>query len=309
MMSSYCFKDNAAVGEKRILDGRCRLSYFGAMESVVSSYRFRLNGYSALLLALLALPPLLLGYALAGPELAVLFLGLVVVTGLWRTGGDAALPGTYPLAWHQAPGLFTLVESLARRAGLKRMPEVRIVPGGQTNAAATLRGRTPVLVVTEALLARLDSRHLSAVLAHETAHLAHRDLILFRLAHTLQAATMVLGALTLALAAFAVPVAPELSLAWGVVAAFSPALSRLGLAALSRTREFAADLGATRLTGDPGALADALELIEYRPRTWWDWLAGRRSPVPTDPASDAFRTHPPTPERIRRLDLLARWTS
>lgn len=259
-----------------------------------------------LLLAGLSLPPLALGYGLAGPELAFTLWGLTIVLGLWRTHGDAALPGTFALAWHEAPGLFALVESLARRAGLRRMPEVRIVPGGQTNAAATLRGRLPVLVVTEALLSRLDARHLGAVLAHETAHLAHHDLVVFRLAHTLQAATIVLGGLTLALAFFAVPLAPELSLVWGLAAALFPALSRFLVAALSRTREFAADLGAARLTGDPTALADALEFIEYRPRTWWDWLTGRRSPVPSDPASDAFRTHPPTPERIRRLDLLAR---
>jgi heat shock protein HtpX len=77
------------------------------------------------------------------------------------------------------------------------------------------------------------------------------------------------------------------------------------VAALSRTREFAADLGAARLTGDPGALADALETIEYRPRTWLDWLMGRRFPVRGEPASDLFRSHPPTPERIRRLALMA----
>lgn len=282
-------------------------STLGTMERIVSSYRLRLDGLSFLLVGTLALPPLALGYALAGAELAFALLLATIFMGLWRTNGDAALPGTFSLAWHQAPGLFTLVESLARRAGLRRMPEVRIVPGGQTNAAATLRGRLPVLIVTEALLARLDTRHLGAVLAHETAHLAHKDLVLFRLAHTLQAATLVLGTLTIVLALFAVPVAPELSLTWGLVAALSPAVSRLVVAALSRTREFAADLGAARLTGDPGALADTLEMIEYRPRTWWDWLAGRRSPVPSDPASDAFRTHPPTQERIRRLDLLARW--
>lgn len=279
------------------------------MDRITTAYRRRLDGLSLVLVTTLALPPLALGYALAGPELALVFWSLILAMGLWRTADGTALPGTFALAWHEAPGLFTLVESLARRAGLKRMPEIRFVPGGQINAAATLRGRFPVLVVTQALLSRLDTRHLGAVLAHETAHLAHRDLVLFRLAHTLQAATMVLGGLTLAMALFAVPFAPELSVFWSLVSAGSPVLGRFLIAALSRTREFAADLGAARLTGDPSALADALELIEYRPRTWWDWLVGRRSPVPSDPASDAFRTHPPTPERVRRLDLLARWAT
>jgi heat shock protein HtpX len=274
------------------------------MERFSKDYRRRLNGLSFVLVVALALPPLALGWAVAGPVWGLTFWVLILLLGVLRTRGNEALPGTFALAWHEAPGLFTLVESLARRAGLKRMPEIRIVPGGQTNAAATLRGRLPVLVVTEALLSRLDTRHLGAVLAHETAHLAHQDLVLFRLALTLQASTVVLGALTLALAVVVVADAPELSVAWGGAAALSPLFSRFLVATLSRTREFAADLGAARLTGDPGALADALELIEYRPRTWWDWVTGRRWPVRSEPASDAFRTHPPTPERVRRLDLL-----
>jgi len=278
------------------------------MTTLAPRYRTRLNAISFLCFVGLASLPLALGYAIGGIEVALGFIAVTLVMGLVRTGGNLALPGTFRLAPHEAPGLFNIVESLARRAGLDRMPEVRIVPGGQTNAAATLRGNAPVLVVTEALLGRLDVRHLGAVLAHETAHLAHGDLILFRLAYTLQAATVLLGFLTVFLAIFSLTVDPTNAVFWTALAAISPALSRFLLAMLSRTREFAADLGASGLTGDPGALADALAIIEYRPRTWWDWLAGRRSPVPRDPASDAFRTHPPTQERIRRLAWLTKRT-
>lgn len=282
-------------------------SIFETMESVASAYRTRLTLLSWTLAGGLMLLPLVLGYALAGPEAALGLLAVAILTGLVRTGGNANIPGTFRLGPHEAPGLFTLVEALARRAGLDRLPEIRIVPGGQTNAAATLRGSTPVLVVTEALLGRLDARRLGAVLAHETAHLAHRDLVLFRVAHTLQAATVLLGSLTLVLAFLTLYFDPALALFWGVLAALAPAAARFLVAALSRTREFAADLGAARLTGDPGALADALELIEYRPRTWWEWISGTRSPVPAEAADSAFRSHPPTGERVRRLDFLARW--
>jgi heat shock protein HtpX len=278
------------------------------MLALAPLYRTRLDLLSWFCLAALALPTLALGYAVAGVETAAVLLGVAVVMGLVRPRAPAHWPGTYPLAPHQAPGLFALVESLAGRAGLARVPEVRIVPGGQTNAAAMLRGNRAVLVVTEALLARLDGRRLGAVLAHETAHLAHRDLEMFRLAYTFHAATVVLSTLTVVLAALSLDLDPANAVFWTVVAAASPVLSRLLIALLSRTREFAADLGAARLTGDPVALADALALIEYRPRTWWDWLAGRRSPLPSDAADSAFRTHPPTPERILRLDQLARWS-
>jgi len=271
------------------------------MARIFSRYGQRLTGMTLVLVLSLAALPLLLGYAVAGVEAALGAVLACLLLAAIRPGASADLPGTIRLGPHQAPGLFALVESLADRAGLTRMPEIRIVPGGQTNAAAMLRGHRPVLVVTEALLGRLDSRRLGAVLAHETAHLAHRDLVLFRLAHTFQAATVLLGTVTLGLAVFTLVFDPAVSLLWGAFAALAPAASRLLVAALSRTREFAADLGAVRLTGDPDALADALELVEYRPRTWWDWLTGRRAPLPTDPAADAFRTHPPTPERVRRL--------
>jgi len=279
---------------------------FGNMLPPSLGYRARLNALSVGCLAALVAPPFALAYAIFGIEAAFWFVGALVLVGVVRAGGNVALPGTVTLSPREAPGLFALVESLARRAGLKRMPEVRIVPGGPTNAAATLRGSRPVLVITEALMGRLDVRRLGAVLAHETAHLAHRDLVLFRLASTLQAATLTLGFLTVFLAVLSLPVDPTSALLWMLTALASPVASRLSVALLSRTREFAADLGAARLTGDPLALADALAILEYRPKTLWDWVVGRRSPLPADPAGNAFRTHPSTPERILRLDLLAR---
>lgn len=276
------------------------------MSSPVDRYRTRLDLLSAVILLGLVAPPLSLGFALAGWELALVFVTLTVLTAIVRTGGNPDLPGTFALRPSQAPGLFVMIESLARRAGLLRMPEVRILPGGQTNAAATLRGALPVLVVTEALLDHLDARKLGAVLAHETAHLAHRDLVLFRVAQTLRAATLVLAAMTGAVALVTASWDPVASLLWMLFSLASIPVSTALVASLSRTREFAADLGAARLTGDPGALADALETLEYRPRTWWDWWLGRRRPLPQDPAQAAFRTHPPTEERVRRLDWLAR---
>jgi heat shock protein HtpX len=278
------------------------------MERIASSYRARLNGLSVVLSLGLAAPILALGYAIAGLEFCWVFLVVATVMALVRTPKQP-LPGTFPLSPDEAPGLFTMVEALARRAGLRRVPEIRIVPGGQTNAAATLRGHTPVLVVTEALLSRLDARRLGAVLAHEISHIAHGDLVLFRVAQIYHLGTIALAILTAALAVFTLAYDPVVSLWWVVAAVGSTALARALVAALSRTREFAADLGAARLTGDPGALADALETIEYRPRTWLEWLMGRRMPVRTEPAADAFRTHPPTPERVRRLSMLAAWAS
>jgi len=269
------------------------------------AYRARLSLLSAFCLVALAMPPFALAYAVFGWEAAVWFLGGLALAGLVRPGGNVALPGTVALSPLEAPGLYALIESLARGAGLKQVPEVRIAPSGPTNAAATLRGNRPVLVITQTLLGRLDVRRLGAVLAHETAHLAHRDLVLFRVASTFQAATLTLGFVTIVLAILSLAIDPATAVLWALVAVVSPVVSRLCAALLSRTREFAADLGAARLTGDPLALADALAILEYRPRTLWDWVVGRRWPMATDPAANAFRTHPATPERIHRLDRLA----
>ena len=290
------------------IDSRLRCSYFHRMDRAASSYRARLNLLSVILVLGLASPLVVLGFGIAGPAFSWVFLVVATVMALIRTP-QKHLPGTYPLSPYEAPGLFTIVEALSRQAGLRRLPELRIVPGGQTNAAATLKEHRPVLVVTEALLSRLDARRLGAVLAHEISHIAHGDLVLFRVAQIYQIATAALGFLTAVLAVFSLAYDPVGSLWWMVAAVASSAVSRMLVAALSRTREFAADLGAARLTGDPAALADALETIEYRPRTWWEWLMGRRLPARAEPAADAFRTHPPTPERVRRLSLLAAWAS
>lgn len=269
-----------------------------------ASYLLRLSLTSVLLITALGALLVVLGYGIGGLAFCWVFLVVAAVMAVTR-GPKQPLQGTFPISPYDAPGLFTLVEALARQAGLKRLPEIRVVPGGQANAAATLRGTGAVLVVTEALLARLDARRLGAVLAHEISHIAHGDLTLFRAAQTFQLAVIALGIMTVVLSTFTLAYDPVSSLWWMIAAVSCAGLSRVLVAALSRTREFAADLGAARLTGDPSALADALETIEYRPRTWLDWLMGRRFPVRGEPAADVFRTHPPTPERIRRLALMA----
>src|SRR5689334_8608756 len=116
MVPPSFFQGNALRLKKRVLDPRRRPFYLRAMERIVPSYRTRLDWTSSLLIFSLALLPLVLGYALAGIELALVFLALVIALGLWRARGKTDLPGTFALSWHEAPGLFTLIESLARRA-------------------------------------------------------------------------------------------------------------------------------------------------------------------------------------------------
>jgi len=280
------------------------------MTPPVRAYHLRLSFLTGLLVTTMLLLPLALGAVLAGWEWSAVFILLTSAMGLFRTHRSPDLPGTVALLPWQAPGLFTLIESLSERAGLRQVPEVRWVPGGQVNAAALLRGSTPVLVLTENLLAALDVRKLGAVLAHEASHLAHRDLLMFRVAITWQAATLVLSGLTILLSPLAVRYDTPGTIAAVLLAVIEPLLARWLFAVLSRTREFAADLGSVRLTGDPVSLADALEAIEYRPRTWWERIIGQRVRSQASTSEKFFRTHPPTTERIRRLNWISkRWSS
>ena len=205
----------------------------------------------------------------------------------------------------EAPELYEIVESLSRRAGLP-MPRVAIIPGQQPNAFAT--GRNPehaVVAATEGILQILDRDEIEGVMAHELAHVRHRDMLISSVAATLAGAIMVLarfglffgggdrdrggGALAL------------------LVVILAPIAAMLVQAAISRSREFSADAGGAEISGKPRALASALQKLE---------ATAKRVPLQGNPATahmfivhpfrggglgKLFSTHPPTGERVERL--------
>lgn len=215
----------------------------------------------------------------------------------------------------EAPRLHAVVQDLAAQAGLP-MPRVFVVPQPQPNAFAT--GRTPqksVVAVTEGLLALLDDRELRGVLAHELGHVKNRDVFVSTVAATLAAVVTYVG----------------FALRWGalfggfggrdrdggvfgllgmaIVAPIAATLVQLGI---SRSREYLADETGARISGDPEALASALEKIA--------WASGRLPRPQVNPAAASLyivnpfsgaaltrllSTHPPTEERIARLRRLA----
>jgi heat shock protein HtpX len=205
----------------------------------------------------------------------------------------------------EAPVLYEVVESLSRRAGLP-VPRVAIIPGQQPNAVAT--GRNPehaVVAATEGILQILDRDEIEGVMAHELAHVRHRDMLISSVAATLAGAIMVLarfglffgggdrdrggGALAL------------------LVVVLAPIAAMIIQAAISRSREFAADAGGAEISGKPRALASALRKLE---------ATAKRVPLQGNPATahmfivhpfrgggigKMFSTHPPTEERVERL--------
>lgn len=211
------------------------------------------------------------------------------------------LYGARPLPVAAAPQLHGLVRALARRAGLPATPQLYYVPSRMLNAFAVGRPGDAALGVTDGLLRGLGGRELTGVLAHEIAHIRSDDLAVMTLADTVGRLTHGLAYAGLALSVLGMPLwlggAARVLVVAAVLVAV-PTVVTLAQLALSRAREYDADLEAVALTGDPRGLANALATLERREGRIWERILvpHRRTPDPL-----LLRTHPPTEERIRRL--------
>jgi len=210
--------------------------------------------------------------------------------------------GARPLLRQELPGLYRALDEISRRADLPRVPELYHVPSGMLNAFSMGNRREAAIALTDGLLRTFDLRRIAAILAHEVSHLRNRDLWIMNLSDVVSRLTsmfslvgqllLILNLPLLLVSGHRVPWFPIL------VLIFAPFLNLLLQLALSRTREFDADLDAARITGDPEGLASALEGMERHQSRFLErlFLPGRRDPHPS-----LLRTHPETEERVRRL--------
>lgn len=275
---------------------------------------------TAALLGLLSGLLVLGGYYLVGNEQGLyLGLGLAAVTsfGSWYYSDRAALMSyrAQPLARQEAPEIYDLVARLSDRAGIP-IPKLFIVPTKSPNAFAT--GRDPehaTVAVTQGIIEILSPEELEGVIAHELTHIRNRDTLTQAVAGTIAGAITFIGRI-LTFGGLYYPVTRNdrrggNPLAVLFLLVLAPVAATLIQLAISRTREFSADLGSAEITGNPLALAKALEKLE---------AMGRQIPMNGNPAMSPlliinplsteglqalFRTHPPTAERIRRLLELA----
>lgn len=209
--------------------------------------------------------------------------------------------GAVPLPPAAAPQVHRWVRALARRARLPAVPALFYVRSPMMNAMAVGRREEPALCVTDGLLRHLTGRELVGVLAHEISHIRSNDLwimslsdVVARVTHGLAYAGMLALALTLPL---------TVGGSWRPVlvaaaVAFLPTVVTLLQLALSRSREYDADLEAAALTDDPEGLASALDKLERQEGRIWERIAVPHGRVPD---LLLLRTHPPTAERVRRL--------
>ena len=267
--------------------------------------------HSLLMLAGMTAVLALLGWFLGGAELMIwsifLTLGLFLLTPHISPRMVLRLYGARPLQPVEAPRLHELVAELARRADLPRPPRLYYVPSRVMNAFAVGRRDDAAVGVTDGLLRQLNLRELAGVLAHEISHIRNNDMWVMGLADMMSRTADMLSLFGQLLLFVNLPLLlfGQVRISWLaiLVLLFAPSLIALLQLALSRTREFDADLGAVTLTGDPEGLASALSRLERQQRSWLGriLLPGRREPEPS-----LLRTHPATEERIARLRALRR---
>ncbi|WP_457389591.1 zinc metalloprotease HtpX [Roseateles sp. P5_E1] len=214
-----------------------------------------------------------------------------------------------------APQFYRMVQELAQRAGLP-MPKVYLIDEEAPNAFAT--GRNPehaAVAATTGILRVLSERELRGVMAHELAHVAHRDILISTVSATMAGAISMLanfaglfggrdenGRQTNVIASIA-------------IALLAPLAATVIQMVISRAREFEADRGGAELSGDPAALASALDKIhryaqgipmapaEAHPETAQMMIM---NPLSGGGLRGLFSTHPSTEERVTRLLAMAR---
>ena len=200
------------------------------------------------------------------------------------------------------PDGFAVLRWLGRRAGLERLPALYYVPSAAVNAFTLGGRRDAAIAITDGMLRTLTLRELTGVLAHELSHIRNNDLWIMNLADSISRLTGMMGFLGILLIFISLPMmlvgAVSFPLILAVLLIFAPTIGSLLQLALSRAREYDADLDAAGLTGDPVGLASALEKLERLQVGGWERIMfpGRRMPDPS-----LLRTHPSTQERIRRL--------
>ncbi len=207
-----------------------------------------------------------------------------------------------PLADSEAGELNAIIRALSERAALPSVPKLNLIPSPTLNAFAAGKPDNAAIGVSSGLLEKLTLREVAGVLAHEISHIANNDLWIMGLADTFSRLTQIMSWLGVFLFLFNLPTvfAGGDGIPWAAVALlyFAPTFGSLLQLALSRAREYDADLEGAELTGDPAALASALEKLErYQGNMWEDMFpSGRKIPMPS-----LLRSHPPTAERVRRL--------
>lgn len=262
--------------------------------------------YSLILLLSMASYMALLGWQFAGLDgLIALSLSCLLVVTLNPTLSPhwlMSLYGAIPITPDRAPELYQLLLQIAQRSGLNTLPVLYRVPSSTLNAFTTGSQNHAAIALTDGLFGQLSLRELAGVLAHEASHIRNNDIWIMGLADLFSRGTSLLSLFGQLVLLINLPfiLLTEARFNWPLILLmiFAPYISALTQLALSRTREFDADLCAAEVTGDPRGLASALTKIEHAPYSLWKRIF---FPGGRDSAPSLLRSHPPTEERVKRL--------
>ncbi|MGH7875205.1 MAG: zinc metalloprotease HtpX [Candidatus Binatia bacterium] len=286
-----------------------------------------MNGLrTTILLALLTALVVWIGHMFGGPNgavMALIFAGAMNFISYWFS--DKIVLKMYrgqEIAANDDPELFGIIQELTVKAGLP-MPKVYIIPEEAPNAFAT--GRNPehaAVAVTQGIRRILNKRELTAVLGHELSHVKHRDILVSTIAATLAGAISYLAYMAQWGMMFGGGSRDRdegggsniFSLLFMMIVA--PMAAMLIQMAVSRSREYMADEGGAKVTGDPLALASALRKLHMGaqniPLQVSDATANSTAhmfivnPLTGKGLASLFSTHPAMEERIARLEAMAK---
>jgi heat shock protein HtpX len=245
----------------------------------------------------------------SGTALVFLFLAALLNMGSYFFSDKIALKMSraQPIEESEAPRLYQIVRELTTRADLP-MPRLYMIPADQPNAFAT--GRNPkhsAVAVTRGITQLLSEDELRGVLAHELAHVKHRDILITSVAATIGAAITYLGYALLWFGGGEDSDSPLGLIGALALVLLAPIAATIIQLSISRQREYAADAGGAEISGNPESLASALLRLEEGAKAMPMQVNQAAEPLYiVKPFSgrgfaSLFSTHPPIEERVRRL--------
>ncbi|MDH5464151.1 MAG: zinc metalloprotease HtpX [Thiovulaceae bacterium] len=206
------------------------------------------------------------------------------------------------LRLEQAPILYAYVDQLAKRAKTSHIPKLFIISSPLSLAFTVGKHRNSIIMLSSALIQRLELPEVVGVLAHEMAHIANKDLWLMSVTDIISRMTAIFSIIGQMMIIIYLPAffMADVNVPWLIILilVLAPFINIVLSLTLSKVREYEADATAAYLLGDPTYLAQALGKIEFEEQYF---LARLIAPIKRRNLPSLFRTHPLTDVRIKKL--------